>query len=344
MPPARARLEFILSEQQHCDHYLSPLADPSGRSVLVAGCGAGTEMLWCLRRGAREVVGVDLASQDSTALERAVRQFEIAPEASYSIHQLPMEEVGTLGRKFDLVLSNNVFEHVSRLEAALTACLRALEPRWGRLVIFSAPLFYSSSGSHLVHEPWEHLWADGEELRRRLLARGETAPPALAQMPLERYFDAEITLNRLRLSEFLDAVARLGAVAHKLGTLPDRCIHRFAEFEPRIRARLGERISTLDLTTEGLFAELGPATADRSIAPVPSTDPVEAGETSSSARGALGPTDRELEARVVRESERSALLLARYHEVLGLLRAVEASPTFRAARLFSSRLKRLARW
>ncbi len=346
MPPPRdARLDFILSEQQHCDHYLSPLADPSGRSVLVAGCGAGTEMLWCLRRGAKEVVGVDLAPQDSTALERAARQFEIAPEARFSIHQLPIEDVGALGRKFDLVLSNNVFEHVSRLEAALTACLRALEPRWGRLVIFSAPLFYSSSGSHLVHEPWEHLWADGEVAApaaaraRRVHASGARADAARA---LPRHRDHAQPPAALRVPR-RGRSARRGRpqARHAAGPLHPplrrvRAAHPRAARRADLDARPDDRRPVRRARTgdggsehrSGAVARPGRSRGDEPLRP----------------RRARARPIASLEARILREGQRSDLLLAKYHEVLGLLRAVETSPTFRAARLFSTRLKRLARW
>src|SRR5262245_20166996 len=62
------RLRFILAGQEHCDHFLTPLAAPAGRRVLVVGAGAGTEMLWCLRHGAREVVGIDVLEQSPRAL------------------------------------------------------------------------------------------------------------------------------------------------------------------------------------------------------------------------------------------------------------------------------------
>jgi len=143
------RLAFILEGQQHCDHFLTPIADPAGKRVLVAGSGAGTEMLWCLRHGAREVVGVDVAPQTADALTAACLQLNL--DGRFSMMQVAIEDATSVGRRFDLVLSNNVFEHVGDLPRALGACAELVE-RDGRIAIFTDPLFYSSAGSHLPHE------------------------------------------------------------------------------------------------------------------------------------------------------------------------------------------------
>src|SRR4051795_11169855 len=90
------RLGFILAAQEHCDHFLTPIADPAGKSVLVVGAGAGTEMLWCLRHGAREVLGLDVVPQSPSALAAAVAQLGLGSEARFSILQLGIEEADSL--------------------------------------------------------------------------------------------------------------------------------------------------------------------------------------------------------------------------------------------------------
>src|SRR5579885_2526779 len=97
------RLGFILAAQEHCDHSLTPIADPAGKSVLVVGAGAGTEMLWCLRHGAREVLGLDVAPQSPAALSAAVARLGIGGEAGaprFSILEMGIEEADSLGRRF----------------------------------------------------------------------------------------------------------------------------------------------------------------------------------------------------------------------------------------------------
>src|SRR6185369_10440321 len=101
-----------------------------GKRVLVVGAGAGTEMLWCLRRGAREVLGLDVAPQSPAALTAAVARLGLPPgeTPSFSILQLGIEEADSLGRRFDLILSNNVFEHLPHLERSFAVCARLVEP------------------------------------------------------------------------------------------------------------------------------------------------------------------------------------------------------------------------
>ena len=247
------RLRFILEAQEHCDHFLTPLADPGGRSVLVLGCGAGSEMLWALRHGAREVVGIDLADQSPQALSEAAARFAVG-DRPWSIERLGVEEATRLGRKFDLVLSNNVLEHLADLDAAFAAAAELVEPTTGSVAVFTSPLYYSSRGSHLPTRPWEHLVADpgelGEQLRREL-----PSEHPLQRMELERYLFEEITLNRARPLDMLAAAWRSGLVVLNLQLLVDDRIQEL----PALRSTLESRApaaQAADLATRGLGLEL----------------------------------------------------------------------------------------
>jgi SAM-dependent methyltransferase len=250
------RLRFILEGQLHCDHYLTPLADPRGKSVLVVGAGAGTEMLWCLRNGAREVIGIDVLGQRPAALEKAVRQLGLQPAPAFSILQMGIEEAQTLGRRFDLVLSNNVFEHLSDLRRALEVCASLVEPGTGRIAIFTAPLYYSSAGSHLPAEPWEHLWQAPESLRRRLLEVVSPRHP-LNVLDLPEYLFEEISLNRMRLPDLLEAIRSSDLVVLNLRVIRDRHLRDLPAHLPRLeRARQRDNLAVTDLAVEGLSLEL----------------------------------------------------------------------------------------
>lgn len=249
------RLEFILAGQQHADYFLTPLADPEEKTVLVLGAGAGTDVLWALRHGAREVVGIDVLEQDSGALASAASRYGVDAGRA-ALRCMDLTEAAHLGRRFDLVLSNNVFEHVADLTGAFAACARVVEPGRGRVAIFSAPFFYSSGGSHLPTEPWEHLWAEPAALREKLLADGRLPEHhPLEVLELTDYLDREICLNRARLLDYLEAIRRSGLSFLQLSTVPDRCLAQLPLYLQAIRSRK-ITLDVADLTTAGFAVEL----------------------------------------------------------------------------------------
>ncbi len=252
------RLRFILQAQRHCDHFLRHIADPAGKSVLVLGAGAGTEMLWCLRNGAKEVLGIDILAQDPGALQRAVVHAGVDPDIPFEMRQMPIEDAPSLGRRFDLLLSNNVFEHLPRLEDAFQACAQLLEPDRGRLAIFTDPLYYSSTGSHLPLEPWEHLWGDETAMRQRLLDHQLPADHCLHKHDLDSYLHREISLNRMRLADFLEAARAAGLLLLNLRLERDRNLIVLPEYYRRMIGELGADATpaVMDLALEGIYAEL----------------------------------------------------------------------------------------
>jgi SAM-dependent methyltransferase len=345
------RLGFILAAQEHCDHFLTPIAAPAGKRVLVVGAGAGTEMLWCLRHGAREVTGLDVVDQSPVALTAAVRQLGL-PETPFTILKLGIEEAESLGR-FDLVLSNNVFEHLPQLDRAFAVCARLVEPYRGRIAIFTDPLYYSSAGSHLPVEPWEHLWGEAEAVREKLLGAGLGAGHPLRRMDLDSYLHDEISLNRMRLAEFLAGAQKAGLAILNLRLIRDRHLADLFRYRDRLPG-----LSETDLTLEGIAAELvlleGPPPPD--LPPFHSTEEVVLaaqaqakydeivrleGEIAAGKRRAEEITADLLAERRAHEAERlhSQELQGKLDEVAKVLAGVEASPSFRLGRFLTSPLR-----
>jgi SAM-dependent methyltransferase len=115
-------------------------------SVLDVGCGRGTWLSAFSRSGVGEVVGVD-------GPHIALADLEIAPDAF-----LPrdLSQPFDLGRRFDLVVSLEVAEHLApELAAAFVASLVAHAPA----VLFSAAIPFQGGAGH-VNERWPSYWAD----------------------------------------------------------------------------------------------------------------------------------------------------------------------------------------
>lgn len=340
------RLGFILAAQEHCDHFLTPIADPAGKSVLVVGAGAGTEMLWCLRHGAREVVGLDVVAQSQNALAAAVAQLGLPAASRFSILELGIEKADSLGRRFDLVLSNNVFEHLPHLERAFEVCAGLVEPYRGRLAIFTDPLYYSSAGSHLPVLPWEHLWGEPEALRQRLVEGGLGAGHPLRTMDLDNYLHDEISLNRMRLGDFLEGARKAGLAILNLRLVRDRHLADIFKYRDRLPG-----LSDTDLTIEGIAAEMvrleGPPPPD--LPPFYTTEEIvlaAQGQAAYLERAHLSEAleaeerrNRHLTQELAEERLHAEDLKQKLDEVARVLSSVEASPSFRLGRLATAPLR-----
>jgi SAM-dependent methyltransferase len=121
------------------------------RSVLDIGCGRGVWLAQWLRNGATTAVGVDGPYIDSARLA--------IPRESFVAHDLATSL--SLGRRFDLVQSLEVAEHVK--ESCAETFLDNLV-RHGPLILFSAATPGQGGEHHINEQPWEY-W------RRKFAAR-----------------------------------------------------------------------------------------------------------------------------------------------------------------------------
>ena len=116
------------------------------RSVLDVGYGTGTWAATCAEHGAEEVFGVDGDHVDRERLK-------ISPE-SFRAHDL--REPLDLGRRFDLVISLEVGEHVpgERAEVFVESLVRHAD-----VLFFSAAIPFQGGRGH-VNEQWPAWWAE----------------------------------------------------------------------------------------------------------------------------------------------------------------------------------------
>jgi tRNA (mo5U34)-methyltransferase len=82
--------------------------DLTGKTVLDIGCNAGFYSLEMKRRGAAEVLGIDT---DEHYLQQARFAAEIQ-ESPVEFRRMPVWDVASLGRKFDLVIFMGVLYHL----------------------------------------------------------------------------------------------------------------------------------------------------------------------------------------------------------------------------------------
>jgi SAM-dependent methyltransferase len=140
VPPAADEVESDYAERsvpRFLDRFDGRL-DFAGKTVLDVGCGLGVLSLEAARRGAAEVVGIDLGGVESA--QRYLR--ERAPELADRVRFL--ETDGSLGavagRQFDLVLSKDSFEHYADPESFIRGGLNKMTLRRFRAIVAASGL------------------------------------------------------------------------------------------------------------------------------------------------------------------------------------------------------------
>jgi SAM-dependent methyltransferase len=232
------RKDYIRQRAKGLDKALLALGDPRDKDVLVFGCGLGNEILWSARRGARSVLGIDLGSPRGEALAALMAEegYGDFPYAMHecNVHDLALDHPG----RYDLVLSNGVFEHVSDLKGVLNA-LRVLLRPGGRIAIYADGLWFSAIGGHLGETNWEHLWMAPHDIKERFP---------------ERWHAYMNNLNRMTAVDFLQALRDVGALVLQFSVRSDPYLAQLAPLMDAIRAR--QQVSPTDLSITSIGCEL----------------------------------------------------------------------------------------
>ncbi|WP_442679626.1 SAM-dependent methyltransferase [Sphingomonas sp. ASY06-1R] len=222
----------------HLDLYFGGKFDLAGKRLLVIGSGWGTEVLWALRNGAAHVTGIDPRDNERAFVEQALAEEGLTARAGdFTLHQGTAPTVADLGA-FDLILSNNVFEHIEGLSANLAALARFLPDQGGRIFLFADPLFYASAGHHLPIGPWEHLTMSQDAIRDRVSSR--------------QWREYRNGLNGMTITVFLEAVREAGLILMDLGIRPDPNLERFAA----TRKTFPPGLKPMDLCLSGISCTL----------------------------------------------------------------------------------------
>jgi SAM-dependent methyltransferase len=183
-------------------HYVRSVAQP-GATILDYGCGAGT-MVRMLRAAGYDAYGVDIRWEGADAIDLGdagtLRSFEEGGRLPFGTD------------RFDVVVSNQVFEHVVPMEAAVREIERVLKP----------------TGVMYHHFP-----------SREVLREGHIGIPfahRIPRGPLRLYYT--IALRRLGLGTFKDARPAREWAVEKLAWLDRWTIYRS---RAEIHAVLGRR-------------------------------------------------------------------------------------------------------
>ncbi len=177
--------------------------DVADRTLLDVGCGTGALCIEAAVRGAKRAVGVEIQG----VAEGNARLRDDYPDLRDRVEFIATDgslcELGD--RTFDIVVSQNSFEHYSDPERFVGVLKGRLAPG-GSIVIGFAPLWKSPLGGHISYMtrlPWAHLIFP----ERVVLAERRRFRP---HEHAERYQDIVGGLNRMTLRRFRDIAASTG--------------------------------------------------------------------------------------------------------------------------------------
>ncbi len=236
--PPHELADYIMKWDGHLTRWFGPRMQPAGKRILVIGSQYGTEVLWALRNGAREVIGLDPGGCPPDAMYVALDRLGLGDRAgAFRLLRATTHDAGDLGG-FDYVMSNNVFEHINGLSHTLRSVAAFMPDPGARLVLFADPLFHSSQGHHLRAGAWDHLTMRQEELA--------------AIVPPRQWEAYRTSLNGMTITSFLEAVREAGLILLDLGIVPDRALAEFPAISPHIAPGL----KPMDLCLEGVVCTL----------------------------------------------------------------------------------------
>ena len=192
--------------------------EPVGRRVVDIGCGEGHLCGELRRAGWPVVVGVDVSS---ARLERAR---DLYPDVAF--HDLPLDQTDQAEASFDLIVMDNVIEHLPD-PVGMLRTLRRYLARDGRIVMITPNM--TSGHFELLGRRWTpelaphaHIYLFTPPSMRRLLAETGFSVEAIGSFHLPLYSPREWVARLLSV----DAKGAVWRAGQELGSLYGRLIGR----------------------------------------------------------------------------------------------------------------------
>jgi SAM-dependent methyltransferase len=220
--------------------------DLTGKAVLEVGSGLGFLTAHLAHLGPSGVLGVDIwEPRVALAARKVAERFPQLSNVSFTAtptDQMPGEAL------FDVIVSQNTFEHVGDVDAVLASFKRLLKPGGAAYIGFS-PLYHSPFGDHgelraPVRLPWLHLIAGK---KRVIAAYNRANGEAVTTL-------AECGFNGLKPADFRAAFARSGLQIESLRINPTEGPVKRAAM--RIFALLAKLPGLEPLFTTGIYVVL----------------------------------------------------------------------------------------
>jgi SAM-dependent methyltransferase len=137
--PGRRRAHF---------HLTWPTERPrAGLEILVAGCGTSQAARYALREPDARVTAIDISETSLRHTRDLQRKYNLG---NLELHRLSIEEVGALGRSFDLIVCTGVLHHLPDPDVGLRSLRDVLNPNGALRLMVYAP--YGRAGIYMMQE------------------------------------------------------------------------------------------------------------------------------------------------------------------------------------------------
>src|SRR5262245_11328389 len=120
--------------------------------ILVAGCGTWQAAKYAVCRPDSRVVGIDVSATSIEHTEKLRRQYDLA---NLETRQLPIERIGELRQRFDLIVCTGVLHHLADPDAGLRALHAVLKPDGAMYLMVYAP--YGRAAIYQLREYCQRL-------------------------------------------------------------------------------------------------------------------------------------------------------------------------------------------
>jgi len=130
-----------------------------GKTVLDFGCLNGGSTLWYASHGAKHVIGVDINREAIAEARRIISSKSKPPDSPIELRVAGDQRIPVEDESVDLVISEDVVEHLKNPDATFQEWNRVLVPG-GHVLISFGPLWYHPHGVHLWEVfpgPWNHV-------------------------------------------------------------------------------------------------------------------------------------------------------------------------------------------
>jgi ubiquinone/menaquinone biosynthesis C-methylase UbiE len=150
------------------------------KSVLEIGCGHGGICIFAALVGAKNVVGIDLSDSALKTAEKLKLkvQGEINFKLNVSFKEMFAENLEISDGSLDVIIADNVFEHVTNVEVVMKECSRVLS-KGGKVIVPNFPSFKSKFGSHVkygIRLPWVHVFFSEKTVVKLMHQLAKTDP------------------------------------------------------------------------------------------------------------------------------------------------------------------------